>query len=153
MRVTVHEERTVEELRQRVHERYGSRDDLRRHVEAHPEDLQARVALHDLAEYEDDPPDLRVRARRVVVIPDDRIDELTVRRLQLLLSLKRLGGRADSVRGLADAVSRDVNNVSRDVRALHDLGLLEVDRRGPGRAHPVSLPGQRIDLHLVELAG
>lgn len=152
MRITIHEDRTVREIREGIEDRYGSVEELRAHVEEHPGDLQAQVALHDVQEYADAPPAQRVRARREVVIPDDRIDELTVRRLQLLLSLKRLGGRAESIRRLAEATGRDVKNVSGDVHALDDLGLVEVDRQGPGRPHAVSLPGDRIDLHLVELA-
>lgn len=152
MKVSIHEERTVGEIREAIRERYGSVADLRAHVEDHPDDLQARIDLHDLREYRDAPPTRRVRQRRIVVVPDDRIDELTVRRLQLLLSLKRLGGRAESIRRLADAVGRDVKNVSRDVEALDELGLLAVDRQGPGRPHAVALPGQRVDLHLVEAA-
>jgi predicted transcriptional regulator len=64
--------------------------------------------------------------------------------------MKGLAGVVPSVRTLARAVKRDVKNVSGDVRALEELGLLEVEDRGRGKASRIRLPGDSIDLHLVE---
>lgn len=150
MRITIERELTIGELLQDIQERYGSQQDLEAHLEKHPRDWDAKVALHDLREYGDADPAKRVEDTREIVLPDDSLDDLTAKRLGLLLAVKRAGGTVEGVRHLARSVERDVKNVSDDVHALRSIGLLEVREQGPGRPHLISLPGKRIDLHLLE---
>jgi hypothetical protein len=150
LRVTIRRETTVGEMRAEMAEKYGSMEALRRHVKRHPKDFLAKVALHDAQEYRADPSSARIHQTRQIIIPDASIDLLTVQRLQLLLTVKGLGGTARSLRALAKAVARDVKNVSEDVRALEELGLLVVEDEGPGKPSHIRLAGQRIELHLVE---
>jgi hypothetical protein len=153
MQITVERERTVGDLLASIRDRYGSKADLEAYLEENPRDGDARVALHDLRAYEDRDPDERIEDTREIVLLPSALGEGTVRRLQLLLSVKRLGGQVDGLRGLARRVERDGKNVSEDVDALGELGLLTVTPRGPGRAHRIELPGHRIDLHLLEREG
>ena len=149
MRITVESDTTVGEHLARIEERYGGAGKLRAYVKENPHDVAARVALHDLAEYRGERPDKRILETREIILPESDLGELTLRRLRLLLTLSTLG-EAASVRSLAQALRRDVKNVSLDVNALRELGLLRVEEGGPGRASRVRLPGHRIDLHLVE---
>lgn len=150
MKVTVHRTVTVGRLLADIRTRFGSEAALRAHLRRRPRDFAAKVALHDLREYARENPRNVVRETRQVIIPDHAIDQLTVQRLQLLLALKGLAGVVPSLRTLARAVKRDVKNVSEDVRALQELGLLDVEARGRGKPSRIALPGDRIDLHLVE---
>lgn len=153
MRITIDRERTVEEILDSIHARYGSRQQLEAHVDEHPQDWEARVALHDLEEYGDADPTMGIQDVREVVLPDAALDELTFRRVQLLVRLKQAGGEVEGVRKLARALDRDKKNVSQDLEALRELGLVSVHPRGPGRAHRIELAGERIDLHLLEAEG
>lgn len=150
MRVTIESQKTVADLLRRLRETYGSLTALRKHVADNPRDTMARVALHDWMEYSGDEPDKVISEVREVIIPDSAIDELTIQRLQLLLALKSLLGTAESTRALARTVHRDIKNVSKDVRALNELGLLRVEGVGKGRPNRITLPGNQIELHLVE---
>jgi hypothetical protein len=153
VKVTVRRSVTVGRLREEIAAQYGSERALRARVRRSPGDFAAKVALHDLREYATDDPAKVLHEERHVVIPDRALDQLTVQRLQLLLALKGLSGEAPGVRALARALGRDVKNVSEDVRALHGLGLLDVVAQGPGRPSRIALPGDSIDLHLVEAGG
>lgn len=150
MRVTIERQLTVGELLDSIRARYGSREDLETHLEESPRDWDARVALHDLEEYQGEAPGKTIQDTREVVLPDAALDELTFRRIQLLIHLKQEGGQIDGVRKLARETSRDKKNVSQDIDALRTLGLVTVQPRGPGRAHRIELAGDRIDLHLLE---
>lgn len=150
MRITVEREVTVEELLDDIRERYGSSEDIEQLLEEDPRDWDAKVALHDIEHYADERPDKRIEETREIVLPEASLDELTSRRLELLLAVKRADGEVEGIRELSRLVDRDVKNVSSDVEALRTLGLLEVREQGAGRAHLVSLPGHRIDLHLLE---
>lgn len=150
MRITIERDLTAGELLEDIRARYGSEAALRDHLEEHPRDWDAKVALHDLREYRDVAPDQTIQDTREIVLPDRSLDELTSKRLSLLLTLKRAGGEIDGLRELARTAGRDVKNVSSDVEALRGLGLLEVRKRGPGRAHRISLPGTAIHLHLMD---
>ncbi len=150
MRVTIQRDTTTGELVQEIQGRYGSKAELARYVDEHPDDWDAKVALHDLEEYTDEPQDKRLEDTREVIVPDSAIDELTFRRLTLLLQLKRFDGKMEGIRSLSRALDRDVKNVSQDVKALHEIGLLKVQEQGVGRPHIVSLPGNRIGLHILE---
>lgn len=150
MKVTIESRRTVSELLAELKHKYGSLSSLREHVAQHPRDVMAKVALHDWHEYVEDDPEKTIREVREIIIPDSAIDQLTVQRLQLLLVLKSLLGIAESTRALARAVDRDIKNVSEDVRVLNELGLVHVERAGRGRANRITLPGDQIELHLVE---
>lgn len=149
MRITIEDETTVRERLAQIRETYGSPARLRARVASRPNDLAARLALHDLTEYADNDPEERILETREVILRDHELGALTFRRLELLLAL-RTQGEAPSIRRLAEDLGRDVKNVSLDVQALHDLGLLRVDEAGPGKPSRVRLPGHRIDLHLVE---
>lgn len=153
MKVTVRRSYRVGERRTEIRETYGPPDELRAHPEANPHDVAARVALHDLTEYADADPDLRIDAEQTVIIPDEALDRLTLQRLHLLLAIHAQGGAVASVRSLARLVDRDVKNVSQDVHALSSIGLLHTEPGGHGRPTRVHLPGDEIDLHLVEAAG
>lgn len=150
MRITIRRRTTVRELLDQIQRKYGSLDELRTHVRKRPQDVMARVALHDAEEYADEKPAKVIRETRAIVIPDSAIDQLTVQRLQLLLTLKGLAGAVPSLRTLAKAVKRDIKNVSEDIRVLSELGLVDVEESGHGKPNRISLPGDRIDLHLVE---
>jgi predicted translin family RNA/ssDNA-binding protein len=150
MKITVRHRTTVRELLDQIQRKYGSLDELRVHVSKHPQDVMAKVALHDAQEYGAEKATKVIRETREIVIPDSAIDQLTVQRLQLLLTLKGLAGAVPSVRTLAKAVKRDIKNVSEDIRVLSELGLVDVEEAGRGKANRISLPGDRIDLHLVE---
>lgn len=150
MRITLEEETTVQDILDRIAARYGNLQALERHVKAHPDDLAARMALHDQKEYRERPRDEKVREVRDVVIPDRALDALTVRRLYVLLALRAKGGRVEGLRELARALGRDVKNVSEDLAALEELGLVRVETQGAGRSTVISFPAVRMDLHLVE---
>lgn len=150
MRITVEREVTVQELLEDIRERYGSAEDIEQLLEEDERDWDAKVALHDLEHYAETDQDKRIEETREIVLPEESLDELTFRRLQMLLAVKQADGEVEGIRQLSRIVERDVKNVSEDVQALRRLGLLEVRKQGPGRAHLVSLPGDRIDLHLVE---
>lgn len=94
------------------------------------------------------PPLLGPLASLVQRLQPDRLE--LIRRVELIVRLKQMGGRVDGVRELARQLSRDKKNVSEDVDALRELGLLSVRPRGPGRAHRIELPGEQIDLHLLD---
>lgn len=149
MRISIESETTVGDLLKRARARYGTLRELRAHVKENPDDVAARVALHDLVEYRRTDPRKRVTETRDIVLSGRRLNQLTMRRLEMLLALQGLG-EAASVRRLAQALCRDVKNVSADVAALRKLGLLKVEASGRGRPSRVRLPGQRVDLHLVE---
>lgn len=150
MRVTIEREIDVGDLLEEIHERYGTREELQAFVEENPKDWDARVALHDLQAYADEDPGKRLEDTREILLPEEALDELTFRRLEMLVRLKQHGGSVEGVRALARALDRDKKNVSQDVDALRELGLVTVTPRGPGRAHRIALPGHRIDLHLLE---
>lgn len=150
MRITIHGETRVESLLACIRTSYGSLSELRTRVTKHPDDVDARVALHDFLEYRGEDPQKTIRHMREIVIPDSAIDRLTVQRLELLLTLKRFSGPGPGVRTLARRVKRDVKNVSDDLRALEGFGLVKVARQGKGRPSLIELAGDRIDLHLVE---
>lgn len=107
------------------------------------------MAIHDWKEYSQRDPSETIRETREIVLQDDAIDQLTLRRLRLLL---HLGSKAEpaSIRDLARSLGRDVKNVSEDVAALATLGFVESRGGGRGRASAVRMPADRIDLHLVE---
>jgi hypothetical protein len=151
MRVTVRSRRTVGAILRAIEHSYGSEADLRRRVRAHPSDVAAKVALHDVRAYRGRPPSDVIEEARSLVLPDSAVDELTVQRIHLLLALQRLGGEAAGLRALARAAGRDVKNVSGDVEALRRFGMLEVLATGPGRPSRVRLPGESIELELVRL--
>lgn len=150
MKITIRERRTVGEILDQVQRRYGTRAKLRAYVKAHPHDVMAKVALHDLEEYRTDDPGKVIQETREVIIPESAIDQLTIQRLHLLLTLRGLHGSVRSIRALARTLNRDIKNVSEDVRVLRELGLIHVEHTGRGRASRISLPGDQIDLHLVE---
>jgi len=150
MRITVRQRTTVRDLLDRVQRKYGTFDELRAHVRKHPQDVMAKLALHDAQEYAQEKPTKVIRDTREIVIPDAAIDQLTVQRLQLLLALKGHAGAVPSMRRLARAVRRDIKNVSEDIRVLSELGLVDVEEAGRGKPNRISLPGDCIDLHLVE---
>lgn len=150
MRITIERDLTVKELLDDIQARYGSRAEIEDHLDDNPRDWDAKVALHDLQEYQDTDPSTRIEDTREIVLPDRSLDELTSKRLSLLLTVKQAGGEVEGLRNLSRRVDRDVKNVSDDVTALRGIGLLEVRKQGPGLPHLISLPGQRIDLHLVE---
>lgn len=150
MRVTIERETTVGDLLDEIGEIYGSEEELRSYLREHPQDWDARIALHDYKEYADEPRDKRLEDSREIIIPDTALDELTFRRVKLMLELKQLDGEIEGIRSLSRTLERDVKNVSQDVRALREIGLLDVKEQGPGRPHIVSLPGKNIDLHLLE---
>lgn len=150
MRVTVKRQVRIGELLAEIEDRYGDRSDLERHLEENPDDWDARVALHDLEAYSDADPDESLRDTRELVLPDTALDRITSHRLELLVEVERAGGSVLGVRELARRLGRDKKNVSEDVQALEQVGLLSVRRPGPGRAHEIRLPGDEIDLHLVE---
>lgn len=149
MKVTIKRQTTVGEVLEEARGKYGSSKALRQHVKNHPHDTMAKLALHDLNEYKDDDPSKVIRETREIIIPDSAIDQLTVQRLQLLLTIKGLMDTAPSVRALARAVHRDIKNVSEDIRALSELGLVQVQESGRGKAHRIFLPGDQIDLRLI----
>lgn len=153
MKVTIRQRKTVGELLSQAREKYGSLQVLKKYVAERPDDVMAKVALHDWTEYQDENPGKVIHETREVIIPDSTIDKLTVQRLQLLLTLKRMAGAVPSTRALARTVHRDIKNVSEDVRVLRDLGLLDVETAGRGKPHRISLPGDQIDLRLVEAEG
>ncbi len=148
MKITTRKRKTVRQRRDEIQEKYGSLRKLQAHVRKNPRDTMAKVALHDLREYKDDRPAKVIHETQEIIIPDESIDRLTIQRLQVLLALKGLGS-APSARALARAVNRDIKNVSEDIHALRELGLLNVASSGPGRPHKISLAGDEIDLHLV----
>lgn len=150
MRITIERERAVGDLLEGIRERYGAEEELEDYLEEHPRDWDARVALHDLREYRESDPSRTIEDTREIVLPESALDEITFRRVELLVRLKQMGGHVEGIRKLAREVSRDKKNVSEDVDALRELGLLSVRPRGPGRAHRIELPGHRIDLHLLE---
>ncbi len=149
MKVTIQRRKTAGELVQQALGKYGSLQALRKHVKEHPRDLMAKLALHDVLEYQSERPGKVIEETREVIIPDSAIDEITVQRLQLLLALRGLLGTLPSARALARAVHRDIKNVSEDIRILNELGLVDVEARGRGKASRISLAGDQIDLHLV----
>lgn len=153
MRITMKQEVTVRELLDQIGERYGQREKLEAYVRTHPRDLVAKAALHDLREYCGADPRKIIRETKEVIIPDHAIDQLTVQRLQLLLTLKSSAGRVPSVRSLARMLKRDIKNVSEDVEVLRRMGLVEVEEQGRGKPRRVALPAKSIDLHLVEADG
>lgn len=130
--------------------RVGPRRTLEARVRRDSHDYEAKLALHDLREYADTDPAESVQAERWIILRDDRLDRLTLRRLELLMRLSALGGSAHGVRRLAAAAGRDVKNVSLDIKALASIGLVLVTRAGRGKAATISLPGHRISIHLVE---
>lgn len=150
MRVSIQREIQIGDLLEEIEERFGGERQLENHLEENPRDWDARVALHDLREYRDEDPGKRIKDTRELVLQDSALDRLTFRRLELLVEIKQQGGTVDGIRRLARLLERDKKNVSADVEALREVGLLSVRRRGPGRAHEVRLPGEQIDLHLVE---
>jgi DNA-binding transcriptional ArsR family regulator len=149
VRISVHEEVTVGEILERIAEQHGSRRELAARVRKHPRDREAKLALHDLDEYGDADPATRIRQTRTLIVPLERVDLLTAQRISLLFAV-RAKREPPSVRELARRVKRDVKNVSQDVSALADLGLLKVEGGGRGRPKKVSLAGDSIDLHIVE---
>lgn len=150
MKVTVRRKVRVGDLLAEASRKYGSIAQLRARIKRRPDDFAAKVALHDLQAYRQEPPDALVTETRSLIVPDEAIDQLTAQRLELLLRLKGLGGAAASVRALAKAVRRDVKNVSLDVQELSRLGLVEVAPQGHGRPSRIALAGTSIELHLVE---
>jgi hypothetical protein len=150
MKVTIQRQTTAGELLQEARAKYGSMTALQKYVKDHPHDTMAKLALHDLKEYKDEDPNKVIRETREIIIPDSAIDQLTVQRLQLLLTIMGLVDSEPSVRALARAVHRDIKNVSEDIRALSELGLINVKSGGRGKAHRISLPGDHINLHLIE---
>jgi predicted transcriptional regulator len=58
----------------------------------------------------------------------EKVANLTPARMELLESIKRL--RPHSVRELAQYIKRDYKNVYDDVRALVDIGLVEIVVKG-----------------------
>lgn len=150
MRITIQREQSVGQMLDGIRERYGSIEQLETYLEQNPQDWGAKVALHDLRAYGDEEPTKRIEDTREIVLPESALDEITFRRVQLLVRLKQLGSSIDGVRKLARELSRDKKNVSEDIDALRELGLLTVQPRGPGRAHRIQLPGEKIGLHLLE---
>lgn len=153
MRITIERQLAIGEMLEGIRARYGSEDELEAYLDEHPQDWDARVALNDLREYADTEPTERIEDTREIVLPESALDEITFRRVELIVRIRQLGGSVDGVRKLARKVSRDKKNVSEDVAALRELGLLSVRPRGPGRAHRIELPGDRIDVHLLEAGG
>lgn len=150
MRITIERELEIGELLSEIQNQYGSRAELEAHLEEHPDDWNAKVALHDLREYEDTDPTKQMTDTREIVLPEEALDEITFRRLELVLQINRAGGDVDGIRELARLADRDKKNVSEDVQALRELGLVSVQPRGPGKPHQLKLPGHRIELHLLE---
>jgi hypothetical protein len=150
VRITLEEETTAQDILDRIEARYGSQRALERHVNSNPDDVGARMALHDLRDYERRPRDEKVRETRDIVIPDEALDRLTFRRIGVLLALRALGGRVEGLRELARVLERDVKNVSEDLAALEELGLVRLQTTGAGKATVISFPAVRMDLHLVE---
>jgi hypothetical protein len=150
MRVSIHQRRSAKELLQSVNDKYGSIRALQNHVQEHPEDLSAKLALHDVKEYRKTDSSSVIDETREIIIPDGQVDKLTAQRLHLLLALNAMSGSTPSARALARALERDIKNVSQDIRALESLGLLNVTKATRGKPCKISLPGDRIDLHLVE---
>ena len=150
MKVTIRSKSTAGEIVARILRTYGSRERLRAQLRSHPQDVAARVALHNLGEYQREPPGKRVEETREVIIPDARLGVLTGARLQLLIRLRMEHGEIEGVRRLAALLDRDPKNVSEDVEALRELGLLDVEAAGRGRPSRIRLPGEDVTLHLVE---
>lgn len=150
MRITVSRETTIGDLLDRVKRTYGTEEELEAHLDENPKDWGAKLALHDLKEYQDQDPATEMEDTREIILPDEAFRHLTYQRIKLLLELKNQGGQAPSLRDLARSLDRDKKNVSEDVAALRQLGLLRVEKRGPGRAHPIHLAGDSIHLHLLD---
>jgi predicted transcriptional regulator len=72
---------------------------------------------------------------------------LTPRRLELLGFIRR--HHPESVRELAALSHRDIKNVSADVRALEQYGLIEVDQdRGPRKRKRLAADYERLDVQV-----
>ncbi|HLE98201.1 MAG TPA: hypothetical protein VI997_12585 [Candidatus Thermoplasmatota archaeon] len=152
MIVTVEGETTVGALRARIRRTYGDRGRLDARARRDRNDFAAWAALRSLDHHEDADPAEVVHQTRSFVLPDRHLDDLTVRRLQVLVTVGSRDGGFESVRALAATLDRDVKNVSTDVRALERLGLLAVHRRGRGKPSTVRLPGKTIRLEISEPA-
>ena len=149
MNIQLERTTTAGQLVAEILERYGSRTALARHVRGHPKDAAAKVALHDLDEYRDEDPGLKVREGTILVFRDADLDALSARRFSLLVTLGSQGGTAVSVRALARMAGRDVKNVSEDLKALSKLGLVRVEANGRGRPAHVALAGDSIRIELT----
>jgi predicted transcriptional regulator len=137
-------------LRERILERWGSRDRLR--DEARAGDPDAREDLFTLERLEEDPQRLEAEHERTTVteLEADRLARLTEKRLELLdwIATHPTGL---NVSELADLAGRDKKNVSRGLELLEEVGFVE--RIPSGREKQVHLRGSRISIDVTPSEG
>lgn len=134
-------------FRERILERWGSREALERKArEGHAEAEEDRFMLDRLAE---DPARLDAEHERTAVtfVGSDQLSRLTEKRLALLEAVGS-AGEPLNVSELARRVGRDKKNVSEDLALLEELGLVE--RIEHGREKTVRIRGTRISIDLEE---
>lgn len=139
MEITVEERLTGSQLQERILERYGSREALEEAASVEgSSDAQDDLLTLELLEEEPDRLGEVFRIETVATLEPDEMARFTEKRLELLEALAT-AEEPLNLTELAEAVSRDVKNVSEDLEILADLGLIERIRRGREKlAHPVA---------------
>lgn len=77
---------------------------------------------------------------------DDLVDSLTPLRLELIQSIAEHA--PESMREAARLVDRDMSDVHSDLKQLETLGVLELEKGGPGGAMQPVVPFDRIEMHI-----
>jgi DNA-binding transcriptional ArsR family regulator len=146
MEIRVNARLTGARLRDRILERWGSRQELE--SEASAGDAQAEEDLFTLDRLEEDPDRLEGMHERTIitVLEPEELARRTEKRLSLLDRLAN-EPQALNVSELARAIGRDKKNVSRDLELLETLGLVE--RIEAGREKLVRPSGSRISIELT----
>lgn len=147
MEIRVTSRMTGAELRERILDRWGSREALER--QAVEGDAEAEEDLFMLERLAEDPARLETEHERttITLVPADSLARLTEKRLALL-DVVRVSPEPLNVSQLARRVGRNKKNVSRDLALLEEFGLVE--RIAQGREKTVRVRGTRITIDLVE---
>ena len=77
---------------------------------------------------------------------DDLVDSLTPLRLELTKAIVEHG--PESMREAARLVDRDVSDVHSDLKHLEVIGVLALEKGGPGGAMQPVVPFDRIEMHI-----
>ena len=131
MMIRIQQVTTVSDFLETVRERYGGTEEFRAYVRSHPRDATAKLDLEDFEFYRVHPElqhEKMERAVSLIPVTSKALSMFTKQRLAMLETLA--DRRFDSVRKLADYLSRDVQNVYEDLRLFRKLGIV-VFERGP----------------------
>jgi predicted transcriptional regulator len=145
MEIRVTAELTGAMLRQRILDRWGSRENLRQ--EADDGDAEAREDLFTLERIEEDASRSEATFERTTItsLEADELARLTPSRLELL---DRIAASEEppSISQLARVTGRDKKNISEDVSLLEELGLVE--SLTDGRTKRVRVRGAKMTIEL-----